>query len=163
VKFYYVKAHTPDTTISGASGSAVMNYEIYCYGTGCDKTLLPNGNASKNSDDPRWWINENHTNNDGQVDSVTQKRTPSHVTASSLALESVTLTYDTNQGYPYRATMKLVPDNWLIYNKYDPTADHNEFNVQFNDDTSEWIGSAESGTTTTQTKKPGYKDRKLTW
>jgi hypothetical protein len=163
VKFYYAKAHSQDSVISGSSGNVVINYEIYCYDTGCDRTLLPNGTASQNSDDPRWWVNQNHTTSYGQVSSVTQKRTPVHVTPSGLGLNSVTLTYDENRGYPYRATMNIVPDNWLIFNKYDATADHNEFNVQFNDDRSEWIGSAEQGTTTTETKKPGYKDRKLTW
>ena len=163
---YFAKAHTPKTTIAGQDGDAPIYYEVYCYESGCDKTLLQDGTASNNSDDPRWWINSKHTKKFGWAKTIEQKRTPRHVsvtTASSgNAPDKVSLHYDATRGYPYRAIMKLIPHNWLIYNKYDPNAVHNEFEVEFNKDGSKWIGSGETSTST-KTKSRAYKDRKLTW
>ena len=158
--FLYAKAHIPDTTITGKEGNVSIYYEVYCYDS-CDKSLLPNSDDLKNSDDPRWWINKSHTSNEGNVTSISQKRTDSHVISKDIELNKATLEYDENRGYPYRTIMNFIPNEWLIYNKYNSTADHNEFNIQFNDDTSEWIGSGESNNSTNT--KRGSKDRKLTW
>jgi len=158
--FLYAKAHIPDTTITGKEGNVSIYYEVYCYDS-CDKSLLPNSDDLKNSDDPRWWINKSHTSNEGNVTSISQKRTDSHVISKDIELNKATLKYDENRGYPYRTIMNFTPNEWLIYNKYNSTADHNEFNIQFNDDTSEWIGSGESNNSTNT--KRGSKDRKLTW
>ena len=169
IYFYYARAHVPKMVTNGPDGNATGYYEVYCYGSGCNKNYLQAelaGGTSTNSDDPRWWINGNHTSNFGKINSVTQKRSPSHVSVTTAptgnAADTIGLHYDGTKGYPYRAIMKIKPDKWLIYNKYDANADHNEFEAQFNNDTSDWIGSGETQDAT-ETKKFGYKDRKLTW
>jgi hypothetical protein len=168
VKFYYGKAHAPKKVISGNTGDVEINYEVYCYGATCDKTLLQTG--SINSDDPRWWINTKHKSNYGKAGKnsgdIYQKRTPRHVRVNTLPTgnhqDEVNVTYDGTKGYPYRAIMSMKPDGWLVYNKYDKTATENEFEVQFNKDGSKWIGNGETDNST-ETKHRGYKDRKLTW
>jgi hypothetical protein len=165
IKFLYAKAHTPRTKINGNKGEADIFYEIYCYGSGCDKSLLPDGETSSNSDDPRWWINTKHTFNFGQAISITQRRTPSNVsstTPSGNHPDKVTLTYNKKAGYPYRAVMQILPSSWLIYNKYNPNATTNDFEVEFHNDNSGWVGSGETDVSTT-TEKNGVKDRTLTW
>ena len=169
IYFYYARAHVPKMVTNGPDGNATGYYEVYCYGAGCNKTYLQDeltGGTSANSDDPRWWINSLHTFDFGKIKSVSQKRTPAHVSVTTMpvgnAADRIGLHYDGTKGYPYRAIMNIVPDKWLIYNKYDPTVTHNEFEAQFNNDTSDWIGSGETQDAT-ETKKFGYKDRKLTW
>ncbi len=166
IKFYYARAHAPKMVTNGQDGNASIFYEVYCYGSGCNQALLQDGTASQNSDDPRWWINTQHTQNFGTISSVVQKRSPAHVSVTAMPTgnhpDQASLHYDGTQGYPYRAIMNIIPDKWLIYNKYNASADHNEFEAQFNADTSDWIGSGETDVST-ETIKRGYKDRKLTW
>ncbi len=170
IYFYYARAHAPKMVTNGPDGTAKGYYEVYCYGSGCNKNYLPDelaGGTSSNSDDPRWWINTSHSYDYGKIKTVSQKRTPANVSATlSVSADgsytNIALHYNGSKGYPYRAIMKIVPDKWLIYNKYDANADHNEFEAQFNNDTSAWIGSGETQDAT-ETKKFGYKDRALTW
>ena len=166
VVFLYAKAHAQDTTIQENSGDVNITYEVYCGGTGCDKTLLPDGNTSTFSDDPRWFINTKHTSSYGSAGTIKQKRVPRHVKVTSNPTgnhpDKVGLEYDQKRGYPYRATMKMEPNDWLIYHKYNANADHNEFHVEFDSDNSGWIGSGETDNST-GTFKRGYKDRKLSW
>ncbi len=170
IYFYYARAHAPKMVTNGPDGTAKGYYEVYCYGSGCNKNYLPDelaGGTSSNSDDPRWWINTAHSYDYGKIKMVSQKRTPANVSATlSVSADgsytNIALHYNGSKGYPYRAIMNIVPDKWLIYNKYDANADHNEFEAQFNNDTSAWIGSGETQDAT-ETKKFGYKDRTLTW
>ena len=159
IRFYYARAYVPDSKIIGNSGTVKGHYEIYCSGSGCNKALLPQGAASKGSDDPRWWINESHTSGYGKMKVIKQKRTPVHVTLngaspSGSATENIPLLYDEQRGYPYKATMKIIPNRWLIYNKYNANADHNEFDVKF-EGNGEWAGknSSKSATSTSNADK----------
>ncbi len=159
IRFYYARAYVPDSKIIGNSGTVKGYYEIYCSGSGCNKALLPQGAASKGSDDPRWWINESHTSGYGKMKEIKQKRTPVHVTLngaspSGNATENIPLLYDEQRGYPYKATMKIIPNRWLIYNKYNANADHNEFDVKF-EGNGEWAGknSSKSATGTSNADK----------
>ncbi|MBE0514779.1 hypothetical protein, partial [Sulfurimonas sp.] len=148
-------------------------FESYCSGTDCVKTLLPNGVASKNTDDLRWFINDKHNStNDGIIGTVTQKdATPANptddiVTASPVEY-SVTwkpttdLTYNESKGYPYRTTMNNDASPWLIYNEDVPTATRNEFQVEF-DNIGVWTGENETDTTTT-TPEGATTNRRIMW
>ncbi len=166
VKFLYAKAHAPKTVSDTNDVSVPIYYEVYCYGTGCDKALLPDGTSSKNSDDPRWWINTAHTSEDGTAGTVEQ-RSASYVTVISGQSptgnhpDNVGLHYDGTRGYPYRGVMKIIPDSWLIYNKFNSNADHNEFEVQFNAANGQWAGKNNSESNT-KTNSISTK-RILTW
>ncbi len=169
VYFYYVKAHVKDAKIKGNDGNLTGRYEVYCYGADCNTTALNNITATKHSDDPRWWINPMHTNKFyGIFTSVTQKTTSptppvsAVVTSQDTASTSnVHLTYDESRGYPYRAVMQIFPDKWLIYNKYDANATHNEFTVRFESGGGKWIGKRDS-TVSTKTSDID-KERILEW
>ena len=171
IYFYYARVHAPKMVTNGPDGNATGYYEVYCYGSGCNKNYLQAelaGGTSSISDDPRWWINGKHdVHTYGNITEVKQRRSPADVNAILSASvdnnsTNIALHYNASKGYPYRAIMKIKPNKWLIYNKYNPNADHNEFEAQFNNDTSAWIGTGETQDAT-ETKKFGYKDRKLTW
>ncbi len=166
--FYYAKAHVKDTNIKGNNGNAIGHYEVYCYGNGCNKNYLQDelyGGKSSNSDDPRWWINSKHTDNFGKIHKVVQKKTPLKVkvttTPTGNATETIGLQYDGTKGYPYRTIMKIVPDDWLVYNRYNANADHNEFEVKFESAGGKWAGKDESNSSTRTSNAD--KNRILQW
>jgi len=145
---------------------ANIYFESYCFGSGCDKTLLPNGVNSTRTDDVRWFRNLNHiTPTDGAVGIVVQKggvNTAADIvdaTDNPVGNPSITnLNYDGSRGYPYKATMQNEASLWLIYNESDPTANRNEFQVEF-DDTGDWTGEHNTSTTT----KTPAGNRRIMW
>ncbi|HEY9203867.1 MAG TPA: hypothetical protein VIM82_05990 [Sulfurimonas sp.] len=148
---------------------ANIYFESYCFGTGCEKTLLPNGVNSTRTDDARWYVIGNHVVPvDGAVGIVVQKGGANTVadivdaTDNPVGNPSVTnLSYDGSSGYPYKTTMQNEASPWLIYNESDWTANRNEFQVEF-DDTGDWTGEHETNTTT---KTPAGKttNRRIMW
>lgn len=147
---------------------ANIYFESFCFGTvggnTCNKTLLPNGVASKRTDDVRWFINEDHnTTNDGIASNVTEKKSTPVVTASPLTtfivptLQRTNLTYDGSKGYPYKTTMQNEASPWLI----NPTAPRNEFQVEFNN-AGTWTGENETSTTT-QDSNASITNRRIMW
>ena len=148
--FIYGRSHAPRHRFSTDTNTTLLYYESYC--NGCDKTLLPNGINSNITDDPRWFINTLHTNTSGNAGTVTQKNSLNIVTVNTQPVgnhpDSVGLTYNTTKGYPYKTTMENNASNWLIYNKYTPTATKNEFEVEFEGANSSWSGKHETNTTT---------------
>ncbi len=155
--FIYGRTHGTRQRFKGKEGNATLYYEAYCnasdsFGVSCDKTLLPNGNASLYSDDPRWFKNTLHSpTTDGNISQVTQKNGLGVVTASTLTQtnpDQTTLSY-TQTNFPYNTTMDINSSSWLIYNKYNPNAQVNEFEVEFLQDGA-WTGAHETNTTTTK-------------
>ena len=141
--FYYARAHIANSRIQGGSGSAKGFYEVYCRGSSCASLLDPI-EASAHSDDPRWWINPKHKKSShGSISDVAQKGA-SDVNATIRTVDdanvtTVDLVY-LGSSYPYRAIMRYSPSSWLIYNRYDKDATHNEFRLQFESDSGEWSG-----------------------
>ena len=145
---------------------------MYCYGTGCDKTKLPGGSSSEIVDDPRWFVNSDHNSSYGTVDSSTlqEKNTNTNVTVNSVgSINSgkslIDLKYDdgnTPHHYPYKTTMKYIPNSWLIYNKYNGGATQNEFDVEFLDDQGDWAGKYETNTATDKNASK-RTTRRLIW
>jgi Putative Ig domain len=145
---------TPEGTV-GNPAQALIYYEVHCDITqGCDKSVLQGGVDANNSDDPRWFINANHTAGFGNAGSINKKG--SAVGAGEVIGSPTTgnhqdftnLIYDGTRGYPYRTTMENNASNWLIYNKYNPGAVRNEFEVEFINVSSSWAGVQETNTTT---------------
>jgi len=99
-----------------------------------------------------------------QVDSITQKGA-AHVTVTTgptgVAEENIVLSYDEQKGYPYKAVMSIIPNKWLIYNKYDANANHNEFEVKFEGTGGTWAGTDESNASTKTSN--ANKARILQW
>jgi hypothetical protein len=158
---YYGRTNAPRqrfTTPEGTAGNpaqALIYYEVHCDITqGCDKSVLQGGVDANNSDDPRWFINANHTADFGNAGSINKKG--SAVGAGEVIGSATTgnhqdftnLIYDGTRGYPYRTTMENNASRWLIYNKYNPGAVRNEFEVEFINVGSSWAGVQETNTTT---------------
>lgn len=149
--FIYGRTNASRQTYEGKYGTAPIYYEAYCFGSGCDKTLLPNGMSSTRTNDIRWYINENHTSQSGTAGKVSEKGT-SRVSVAGLASgdhpdDSTLMTYDESAGYPYRTTMENNASSWLVYNEDDPSATKNSFQVEFIK-LGEWSGKHETDTTT---------------
>jgi len=154
--YVYGRTNAQRQRFTGESGDALIYFETYCYGTTCDKTLLPNGVDSNATDDPRWFINTTHAvatdGNAGTTSTITQKGSASLVTTSAISSENpskATLNYS-GDNFPYKTTMKNKASDWLIHNKYNSAADTNEFNVEFINANSDWAGQRETNNTTTR-------------
>ncbi len=154
--FVYGRSHAPrqkfvDDTING-NHDAFIYYEVYCNGTvngnDCNKTLLPNGINATYSDDPRWFINTNHTVAEGTAGTVAEKNNAHVITVQTQptgsAPDKVVVNYDGTKGYPYTKTMTMTPSAWLIYNKYNASANKNDFVLEFYKDGGGYVGSGKS-------------------
>jgi hypothetical protein len=148
--FYYGRTHVMRQQYKGTDGNATIYYEVYCDGASCNKSLLQDGNNSLFSDDPRWFINTQHTTAAGVPGDAKQKTAPIRVTATTHGINYFSLQYDASRGYPYKTTMENNASQWLIYNKYNPTATKNSFEVEFINPAGNWAGVHETNTTTKQ-------------
>lgn len=165
VTFLYARVHTPRTRIASDEGNASIYYEIYCSGSECDKTLLPDASASTYSDDPRWFTNSKHPQNFGNAGVTSQKR-GSHVeisrSSNGVVQDYITLKYNATS-FPYKTTMQNEATPWLIYNKYNPNTDKVEFEVEFEGASSDWIGTVEENVTATDKTDIKRANRRLSW
>lgn len=173
VTHLYGRTHASRQRYQGNTGPATnIYYESFCFGVGCDKTILPNGVASKRTDDVRWYWNEEHnTTNDGNIGTVQQKdATPLNAADDVVDVtvqnnianpSTATLLYNGSKGYPYKTTMHNDASSWLIYNESDPTATRNEFQVEFNNQ-GDWTGENETSTTT-QDSNASITNRRIMW
>jgi hypothetical protein len=170
--FVFARSHAPRQRFTGDTAETSIYFEVYCYTTDtrgkvCKKELLPNGLNSKQTDDPRWFINTQHTSaTQGTQGVITQKNGSGDITQDSVGTISngevkVTLKYD-GTNYPYKATMEMNSSTWLIYNKYDASATTNEFEVEFGATDSAWAGAHETNTTTTNSAS-SKTNRRLMW
>ncbi len=144
--FIYGRTNAPRTRVKGDSGDIPIYYETYCYDNlnNCSKILLPDGVGSRSNDDPRWFINTKHdSSNFGTYGDVSQKNGSKIDTINSQ--NSVNLKYK-GSTYPYKTTMKNRASSWLIYNKYNPNATTNEFEVEFEKGDSKWAGKSATDT-----------------
>lgn len=165
INHIYGRTHASRQRYEGAGPHpANIYYEAYCFGTiggnTCLKTLLPQGLASVRTDDIRWFINDSHIiSNDGNISIVIQENGTNvdandtvDATDNPVGNPSITtITYDEDQGYPYKTTMENNASRWLIYNQNDPTARRNSFAVEFDKASLNWSGVHDTNTTTKST------------
>lgn len=155
VTHYYGRSHSPRYRYTDKNGTAFIYYEVFCNGIECDKTLLQNGINSKTTDDPRWFINENHTVEFGRAISVNQKNAANISSSATTGNhpDSVDLLYNESKGYPYKATMDINSSRFLIYDKYtqDINKSVNSFEVEFIGNAGSWAGVHATDTKTVDT------------
>ena len=165
--FIYGRTYAPRSRVVGNSGPAFIYYEVYCEGTGCEKTLLPDGVDSNSTEDPRWYVNTQHVVSAGTAGVVTQKGAAlvSSTTPGGSHQDSVTLNYNGSKGYPYKTTMENTPSPWLVYNKNDATLTDttNEFKVEFEGSASDWAGVHNDDVTTTKKSSSETVNRRSMW
>jgi len=171
VTFIYGRTHATRQRFVGDNGNVNIFFETYCYdkdvnNISCDKTLLPNGTASKSMDDPRWFTNTLHNaTTQGDAGTSSQKNGSSYVTQDTITIANPTvvhLNYDEGRGYPYKTTMINTASHWLVYDKYDSSATSNEYSVEFTNSAHSWAGKYETDTTTKQTAKDSI-NRRVMW
>lgn len=154
--FGFGRAHITNQRYVGNGGEAKVFYEIYCF-NGCDKSLLPNGVGSKNSDDTRWFINDIHkASTDGRATSSAEiAKANVTATISGSDEQKATISYGGAKGYPYKTTMSLETDDWL------KLPDSNAYGVEFSKQ-GEWVGKKET-TNTTQDNASPATNRRIQW
>lgn len=176
VNHYYARTNSPRSRFVTNPGNAFIYYEIYCdiltptpNGSQCNKSLLPDGNTSKITDNPRWFKNEDHNvTGYGNVGIVTQKGA-TRISTSTLDNTTVgqtvaPLLYNESRGYPYKATMQNAAPRFLIYNRYDTTniRTQNEFEVEFVNSNTNWAGE-NNGAHTTGDTASSKTNRRSMW
>ncbi|MCF6310455.1 MAG: hypothetical protein L3J19_08325, partial [Sulfurimonas sp.] len=157
LKHYYGRTHASTQRYFDSTGTANIYYETYCFGNiggnDCNTSLLQNPTGTlKRVDDIRWFRNENHTTaSDGNAGTVVEIDSLGNVDAATVVTatnpNTVALTYDESEGYPYITTMENNASGWLIYNKDDSTATKNQFSVEFLN-SGNWTGENETDVTT---------------
>lgn len=133
--FGFGRAHIANQRYNNVvSAQSNIYFEIYCF-NGCNTSLLPLN--STHSDDIRWFINSSHNAlNDGKATSTSGAniivvKEPQNNTSA----QSVELKYNETRGYPYKTTMKLFADDWLLSD----TPTYNTYSVEFLK-TGDWAG-----------------------
>ena len=173
--FVYGRTNAPRTSFVGDTGTVSIYYEMFCtpstvdsFGVTCTKSLLPVTNPNY-SDDPRWYINTQHTAlSQGIAGNITQKNASdvngtNVTTAPTNGVSTTNVNYhDNSKGYPYKTTMENNASSWLLYNKYDSTDDKNEFEVEFTKAASQWSGSHDTNNTTS-TKASSWTNKRFSW
>ncbi len=169
--FVYGRTHASRQRYQGPAGTANIYFESFCFGGGCDKTILNGFSPNmQRTDDVRWYVNEVHAvSDDGSVGTISEKATTVRVTATPAVTninpirQTTTLTYDpTNSGYPYKTTMQNEASPWLIYNESDPNANTNEFQVEFHNQ-GDWTGDNVTETTTNTPTDKATTNRRIMW
>ena len=173
IQYYYGRTHAPrhkftETNTIG-DHNVSLNYEVYCNGAGCDKSLLQDGVSSSYTDDPRWFVNSQHTVSSGIALNVREKQVSGTlnvlVQPTGISSDFVTVNYDGSKGYPYVTTMENNASSWLIYNKYNASADKNEFILEFYKDAGGYVGSGSSTSDvkTTHSNTSNLNENKSWW
>ena len=175
VLFIYGRAHSPrfrvPCDVAGAAPCSTevakpvkVYYEFYYYVPGSYSidanntlpistylTALTNDNQ-RSSDAIKWYINTLHTPTDGNITTTapavgTLVNDGTYTNVNGMTL--IPYTYNGNEGYPYKATIRVNPYNgsssWLIYNKYNANATHNEFELEFNNKSGAKTGTDAAG------------------
>lgn len=171
IQHYYGRSHaTHNQYVEPDNQIAFIYYEVYCDDIAgvstCDPLLLQNSTDSNSTNDPRWFVNTNHTEDYGVSNLVTQKGASviNEITApDGNHQDEVEITYNESRGYPYKATMEINSSSWLIYNKYDDNIDINEFSVEFRNASGDWAGISDTNATTTDQGTTQRTNRRTMW
>ena len=156
ITFIYGRAHAPryrvECTAAGACSNsnkpALIYYEFYSNPNAADANLSLRqtiaGDTDRSSDALLWFNNPQHAvNDDGNITGSSQK-IASEITQVSIdnsaSPTSIVYQYSGNSGYPYKGTIGLNTQSWLIYNKFNASATQNEFEIEFNKDKGEVAG-----------------------
>jgi len=143
-QFYYGIAYAPDYEGLKGGFDAKVYFGIYC--SGCDTTKYTKAKDGKLL--PRtsnWFVNKSHNDkSQGEVSSYvsTNKSNPSTIVVKddgkiSQGIQTIKL----SNTRPVNDTIRMNVSTWLIYDKSNPAATFNKFNVTFLD-TAQWGGRA---------------------
>ncbi|WP_345985072.1 hypothetical protein WCX49_10665 [Sulfurimonas sp. HSL-1656] len=189
VLFVYGRAHSPRFRVPcDVAGTAPCStevakpvkvyYEFYYYVPGSysldANTSIPEMNAlsddnRRSTDSIKWYINTLHTATDGNI-TTTSPAVGALVSDGTYTnvngWTQIPYTYNGNEGYPYKATIRVNPYNgsnsWLIYNKYNANATRNEFELEFNNKSGAKTGT-DAADVTVDSEGNTNTNRRIQW
>ncbi|MBN2896095.1 MAG: hypothetical protein JXK05_09430 [Campylobacterales bacterium] len=135
--YYYSRIHAPRYRFQGSEGNATLYYEVYCDNDG-NRTLLQQitPNEILSVDSVNWYRNNLHDTNqrEGNVSGL-QPRNLIYFNQNQFANMGATsrgsFTINAAARFPYKTTVNINASNWLIYNRFDPAATMNRFDIEF--------------------------------
>ncbi len=165
VTFVSGRVHAPRYRVDGSDGNATIYYEVYC------STCTPNsGNfggtiGALSVDDINWYQNPVHNVAiDGNITNSIPRG--SYVSQSAinqtLSTTQLAYSYNENRGYPYKTTVDLTSNNWLIYSRFDPTATVVPFEIEFNNGGGKWVGKSKNSNSVDSNASTNT-NRRLLW
>ena len=72
------------------------------------------------------------------------------------------MTYNGGKGYPFKSTVNMTSNDWLIYDRYDSNAIVNDFELEFYN-TGIWAGQDNSDGTSADSDAATNTNRRLQW
>ena len=180
VTHLYGREHVPRHRSSNPTITVPISYEFYC---DSDVTSLPvpcqianhnivSPNRLLSQDDIRWYVQVGHNPTVDGNTSFTQTRGGAHdalFNDMNITNTQAAYTYDETRGYPFKATIEVTTQDWLIYNRYDggPTVNNggnvvNSFELEFFS-TGQWGGQDNTGGVNTNTLPSADTNRRIQW
>lgn len=143
VTHYYGRVHAPRYRISDNIGTIKLYYEVFCDPSSAvnpctistpDDHNVTMPNRLLSVDDIRWYRNEAHTSGvEGDIDALLSPKVVDDLTLNDrVTFDQASFIYDESKGYPYKTTITIPTDPWLVYSKFDPAASVNFFELEFN-------------------------------
>ncbi len=166
VNFYYGRIHSPDYTDSDSDNTiaATLFYEVYIK-NGTDFAGI---RGSESVDDVYWYVNTAHTIQDGNITSLQSFSGTSSLNfnpGSSLNVtggaETQNITYS-GTSFPFKDKIIISTQPWMIFNKFDPTATTEEFEVYFPGQPKDWAGIGSTGETV-DLNMSGSTQQRIEW
>jgi hypothetical protein len=132
ITFIYARVHAPRYRIKGNDGNITHYYEVYCSDCNASSHNYGGSIGMSSVDSINWYRNPSHTSTAlGQLLSTSTPRHSHPITTSNIDISSESVNYNGNN-YPYRVVMDVNASPWLIYNRFNSTADVNSFDLEFN-------------------------------
>jgi hypothetical protein len=141
--YLYGRIHAPRYKVSASSGSLPVYYQIYYDVNPSIDSNTSLGTFAAGSDRGKdsfyWYKNDQHQTPDGNITSVSQfirsDLTLAPTTTSvTNGIQHIDYTYN-GSTYPYRATIHINSQPWLIYNRYNSSANHISVPLEINNNT----------------------------
>ena len=140
--FYYARLHAPDYSTDSNTISTPIYAEVFCDSTPAVCAGYGIANWKESPDDVNWWVNPNHTINDGNITALTpkigfsdQNDTSVGVTYSNTLTNGVfatpQVTYN-GSDRPHKTQIRIGTQSWLKYHRF--ITDVNKmlyYNVEF--------------------------------
>ena len=167
--FLYGRLHAPRYRVSSAAGSLPVYYEFYYDvnpgiedNTTLSGTFTGSGNADRSKDAFYWYKNNLHQTRDGNITGISQYNfsdlTLGYNAAATNGIQYINYNYGGND-FPYRATIKISTQPWLIYNRYDAAATTVDVPLEINSGTLHNQGSGADSDAVDATQRP----RRIEW
>jgi uncharacterized repeat protein (TIGR01451 family) len=165
--FFYARVHAPRYRIQGNNGTATHYYEVYDDNkpASLPLTQLLGTTPLRSLDSVRWYRNNLHNATDGNISSTIQRPPATSVLETvgypTTFETAIPYNYDGTRGYPYKTTIIVNTNKWLVFNKYLPTATTNDFELEFYGSGS-WTGVDQSGVSSGD-NAAGNTNRRIQW